>query len=99
VITYTNISTVQSGSGTNSILNANNIVITEDGAALTNNWASTTTAVPSTATDPTLGAVITFFVGNTPTLTTDPAVNKYIDTIPTLAPGGSGTLTFQRQVK
>jgi hypothetical protein len=80
-------------------LNANNIVITEDGAALTNNWASTTTAVPSTATDPTLGAVITFFVGNTPTLTTDPAVNKYIDTIPTLAPGGSGTLTFQRQVK
>ena len=99
VITYTNLSTAQSGSGTNSILNANNIVITEDGAALTNNWGTTTTAVPSTAADPTLGAVITFFVGNTATLTTDTAVNKYIDTIPTLAPGGSGTLTFQRKVK
>jgi hypothetical protein len=99
VITYSNISTAQAGSGTNSILNANNIVITEDGFALTNNWGTTTTAVPSTAADPTLGAVITFFVGNTPTLTTDPAVNKYIDTIPTLAPGGTGSLTFQRRVK
>jgi hypothetical protein len=98
VVTYINISTVASGVG-NSILNANNIIITEDGFALTNNWGSTTTAVPSTAADPTLGAVITFFVGNTPTLTTDPAVNKYIDTIPTLAPGGTGSLTFQRQVK
>ena len=98
VITYSNVSTAQSGSGTNSILNANNIVITEDGAALTNNWAATTTAVPSTAVD-SLGSVISFFVGSTATLTTDTAVNKYIDTIPTLAPGGTGTLTFQRKVK
>jgi hypothetical protein len=99
VVTYTNISTPNSGNGANVILNANNIVITEDGAALPNNWAPFTTNVASTAVDATAGAVITYFVGATPSVTTDTAITKYVDSISTVAPGVSGSLTFQRKVK
>ena len=97
VITYTNISTAASGSG-NVILNANNIVITEDGAVLPNNWATFTTNVISSAVDATAGAVITYFVNGTASATTDPAITRYIDKVPTLAPAGVGTFTFQRKV-
>ncbi|OYQ63615.1 hypothetical protein B9G53_16030 [Pseudanabaena sp. SR411] len=97
-ITYSNISTPASGIG-NVILNANNIVITEDGAAGTNNWATTTFNVASTAADATAGAVITFFNGATPTTTTDVNVTRYLDSIPTIAPGANGVFTFQRRVR
>jgi len=110
LLSYTNISTPASGSG-NVVLNANNIVITEDGAAAPNNWATTTLNVPSTArvdqdgtqpipnTVPTYNAVITFFTGATATTTTDPTVTKYLDSIPTLTPSQTGYFKFQRQVK
>jgi hypothetical protein len=49
LLTYRNVSTPASGTS-NVILNANDIVITEDGAAGTNNWAATTLNVPSSAT-------------------------------------------------
>ena len=96
-ITYNNISTPASGTG-NVILNANNIVITEDGAAGTNNWATTTFNVPSTAVDSTTG-VITYFNGVTATTPTDVNVTRYLDSIPTVAPGANGTFTFQRRVR
>lgn len=95
-ITYENISTPPTGTG-NVILNANNIVITEDGAAAPNNWAGFTVNVPSTAADSTTGT-ITYFVGGTASTTTDPAITRYLDSIPTLAPAGSGQFTFQRQL-
>ncbi len=107
LLTYENISTPASGSS-NVVLNANNIVITEDGAASPNNWATTTFNVPNSATVvlnaaggavSSFGAVITFFNGLTPLSTTDPAVNKYIDSIPTLTPGQQGFFRFQRVVK
>ena len=97
-VTYSNISTPNSGSG-NVILNANNIVITEDGAAGTNSWATTTLNVASTAADATAGAVITYFNGVTATTTTDVNVTRYLDSIPTLAPNANGIFTFQRVVK
>lgn len=97
VITYRNISTAASGSG-NVVLNANNITITEDGAVLPNNWATFTTNVISSAVDATAGAVITYFVNGTVSATTDPAITRYIDKVPTLAPAGFGTFTFQRKV-
>ena len=81
------------------VLNANNIVITEDGAAGTNNWATTTFNVASTATDATVGAVITYFNGVTATTTTDVNVTRYLDSIPTLAPNANGIFTFQRVVR
>ena len=97
-ITYSNISTPLTGTG-NVVLNANNIVITEDGAAGTNNWATTTFNVASTATDATVGAVITYFNGVTATTTTDVNVTRYLDSIPTLAPNANGIFTFQRVVR
>jgi len=107
LLTYTNISTPASGSA-NVILNANNIVITEDGATLPNNWATTTLNVPSTATvaqnaagaaTATFSAVITFFNGATAVTTVDPNVTRYLNSIPTLTPGQTGFFRFQRTVK
>jgi hypothetical protein len=102
------------------VLNAANTTITENGTIGSggNNWALDNAApagvidtsnVASSATDPTSGAVITFFSGAGPnptglattttsgtTAATD--VSKYVDTIGTIAPGGSGTFTFQRKL-
>jgi hypothetical protein len=119
-VSYTNISLPQAA-GTNSVvLNAANTTITEDGTIGSggNNWALDNAApagvidtsnVASSATDPTVGAVITFFsgVGPNPTGsatttsvgTTQAAdVTKYVDTVGTIAPGASGTFTFQRKL-
>ncbi len=107
LLTYKNISTLAIGTA-NVVLNANNIVITEDGATLPNNWATTTLNVPSTATvaldaagvaTPTYSAVITFFNGATAVTTVDPNVTRYLDSIPSLTPGQTGFFRFQRQVK
>jgi hypothetical protein len=95
-ITYRNLS--RSG-GTNTVtLPANNLVITEDGSAGTNNWAASTIdpKYPATATgsavDP-LG-VITVTTGGTPT-----DIQSYVDTVGTVAPGATGNFTFQRKIK
>jgi len=76
-IRYTNISTPSVGSG-NVILNASNVVITEDGTGTTlgsisNNWAKSlavggaifTSHVTGSATDSGTGSTITFFAGAT----------------------------------
>ena len=109
LLTYRNISTPASGTS-NVILNANDIVITEDGAAGTNNWATTTLNVANTATvaldgtipgaaTPTFNAVITFFNGAAAATTVDPNVTRYLNSIPTLTPGQQGFFRFQRRVK
>jgi hypothetical protein len=95
-ITYKNISTT---GGTNNVtLPANNLVIVEDGSAGNNNWAASTldpkypTPATGTAVDP-LGT-ITVTTGGTPT-----DIQVYNDTVNTVAPGSTGTFTFQRKIK
>jgi hypothetical protein len=116
VIQYKNISEPQPANGSNNgLLNAGNVVITEDGTVNSNNWAKDnpptnslidTSHVANSAQDS--GGTITFFSGDpatTPatnatsgnTAATD--VTKYIDTLSNpVAPGASGTFTFQRKV-
>jgi len=85
-VTYTNVS---SSGGTNNVtLTATNIVITEDGAAAPNNWATHTDHVVG-ATDSLGGTITGDAVGS----------NLLTDTIASLAPGQSGVFTFRRQIK
>lgn len=85
-ITYQNIS---STGGTGSVtLTATNVVITENGATLPNNWATYTNHVIG-ASD-TLGGTITGDALGSNALT---------DTIASLAAGQSGIFTFKRQIK
>ncbi|MBW4423036.1 MAG: hypothetical protein KME50_00845 [Nostoc desertorum CM1-VF14] len=112
-IRYRNISEVQPTDGSNnSILTANNVVITEDGALSTtvgdglNNWALDrdnngqidTSNVPGSATDSSVGATINFFNGNTTTDTSNVDVTRYVDNAGNVAPGGEQTFIFQRRV-
>ncbi|MFN6475753.1 hypothetical protein [Nostoc sp. DedQUE07] len=112
-IQYTNISDPQSGTG-NVILNANKVVITEDGTKLPNNWALDNDASGQIDTSNIVGsakdsgtATIQFFSGNPATnsgidqtgTTANTDVAKYIDTVTgTIAPGIQRTFTFQRKV-
>ena len=85
-ISYSN---VASTGGTNNVtLTASNIVITENGAAAPNNWATYTDHVVG-ASD-TLGGTITGDALGSTLLT---------DTIATLGAGQSGVFTFKRQIK
>jgi hypothetical protein len=125
-VTYTNIANDPTGAGIgNVILNAANTTITEDGTIGSggNNWALDNAApagvidtsnVASSATDPRVGAVITFFSGAGPnpngaaTTTTSGTtqatdVTKYVDTVGTVGPATTdatpnGTFTFQRKL-
>jgi hypothetical protein len=98
-ITYKNLSTPNAGTSLG--LPANTLAITEDGNIVGgNNWAATTTdpkyptpAIGS-AVDITVGAAITVTTGGTPT-----DIVKYVDTIAAVAPGSTGTFTFQRKIK
>jgi hypothetical protein len=84
-ITYTNVATATGGAGSVK-LTANNLTITENGAAGGNNWA-TYTSPTGTPTDP----------GGSLTLTGTP-VTSIQDLVATVAAGASGTLTFQRTI-
>jgi hypothetical protein len=112
-ITYTNISTVPSGSG-NGLLNAVDVVITEDGTALPNNWATDMDGNGSLDTSNVVGsaadsgpATITYFSGATGTTsspdqsgtTAATDVTKYINTVTNaVIPGESRTFTFRRRI-
>ncbi len=85
-ITYTNVSST--GGVNNITLTATNIVITEDGATLPNNWATFTDHVVG-ATDSLGGGITGDSVGS----------NLLTDTVPSLGPGQSGVFTFRRQIK
>ncbi|MEO0826793.1 MAG: hypothetical protein AAFY20_05420 [Cyanobacteria bacterium J06639_14] len=110
-VTYTNISETASGSN-NVVLNAENVVINEDGTDGGNNWALDndnnsvidTSNVPGSATDSN-GGTITYYSGapaNTPTGDTSGSdantdVTRYVDQVPGLVgPGESGSLIFRR---
>jgi hypothetical protein len=84
-ITYTNVATATGGAGSVK-LTANNLTITENGAAGGNNWA-TYTSPTGTPTDP----------GGSLTLTGSP-VTSIQDLVATVAAGATGTLTFQRTI-
>jgi hypothetical protein len=88
VVNYTNVAAATAGSG-NVDLVATNVILTEDGSASPNNWASLTTAVPGGASD-TLGGAITGDISGSTLLR---------DTISKLDPGQSGTFTFKRIIK
>jgi hypothetical protein len=85
-IAYDNVSST-GGTG-NSTLTASNVLITEDGSAAPNNWATFTDHVVG-ATD-TLGGTITGDTLGSTVLT---------DLVLTLAPGQSGVFTFRRVIR
>ena len=104
-ITYTNVSTAPAGTG-NVTLNANNIVITEDGTTAPNNWAvdqdrnnviDTSNVVGSARSS---SGTITFAPGADQTGTSQTAdVTRYVNNVGApVAPGASGTFTFQRKI-
>ncbi len=106
-ISYQNISTAANGSG-NTILNANNFKLIEDGAAAigspatsTNNWAANTLHQQNTLASQ---GTVNYFSGLGALVgTTDQAdgndVGKYENIVPTVAPAGQGTFQFRRVVK
>ena len=84
-VTYTNVANITFGVGSVT-LSANNLVITEDGAAAPNNWASNTNHIDATAT---LGTVS----NNAPLNTV------FTNNVLSLAPGSSGTFTIRRTIQ
>lgn len=110
-ITYTNISEAQPTGGSSVILNAKNVVITEDGTLSTiagdgkNNWAKDndrdgnmdTSHVSGSASDSKSGTIEYTKVSGSGT-NADSDITKYVDTVTNVAPGTEGTFTFQRKV-
>jgi hypothetical protein len=112
-IRYQNISDAQAGTG-NVILNADKVVITEDGTQVPNNWALDndvsgqidTSNIVGSATD-SGASTIQFFSGNPATspgidqtgTTVNTDITKYVNTTTgQVAPGIARTFTFQRKV-
>ncbi|WP_052128319.1 hypothetical protein [Neosynechococcus sphagnicola] len=97
-ITYTNIATA-TGVGSVS-LTASGLVINENGASGSNNWAAFTTHQLGTVVSPV--TPLQFFNGATLLGTSDPAtgttVTRYVNSPGTVNPGSTGTFTFQRKV-
>ena len=88
VLTYSNVTAAAAGTG-NVDLPATNLVLTENGSAAPNNWASTTTHVVGSASDSRGG-----------TITGDTAGSSLLtDTIPSLPPAATGTFRFRRVIK
>jgi hypothetical protein len=112
-IRYKNISDAQAGTG-NVILNANKVVITEDGTQTPNNWALDNDGNTQIDTSNVVGSAkdsgastIQFFSGNPANssgidqtgTTVTTDVTKYVDTATgQIAPGVQRTFTFQRKV-
>jgi hypothetical protein len=94
-ITYTNIMTVPAAGSNSSALTATSLVISEDGSAGGNNWATYTTQVTSPAPSITsAGATVTDGSGNPVTSLT----NFLKGNVPSLAPGETGTFSFRRLI-
>ena len=97
-ITYKNISI---SGGTNNVgLPANNLVITENGSTLPNNWFGTTID-PKYPTNGGVGSAVD--AGGTITVTTSGApadIQEYKNTVVKVDPGSAGgTFVFQRKIK
>jgi hypothetical protein len=87
VLAYSNVTTA-AGTG-NVNLTATNVVLTEDGNAPPNNWATTTTHVAGSASDSRGGTITGDAVGST----------LLTDTVPSLPPAATGTFRFKRVIK
>ncbi|MCC5616135.1 hypothetical protein LC605_13875 [Nostoc sp. CHAB 5836] len=112
-IRYKNISDAEAGTG-NVILNANKVVITEDGTKLPNNWARDNDSNTQIDTSNVVGSAqdsgastIQFFSGDPANssgidqtgTTVTTDVTKYVNTATgQVAPGVQRTFTFQRKV-
>ena len=83
-VTYTNVSS-SNGDANCVKLTANNLVITEDGLAGSNNWGTYTTH-NGTASDSGSGTVVVV------------SATAYTDTVVTVAPGASAVFTFKRSI-
>ena len=83
-ITYTNVSS-SNGDANCVKLTANNLVITEDGLAGSNNWGTYTTH-NGTASDSGSGTVVVV------------SATAYTDTVATVAPGASAVFMFKRSI-
>jgi hypothetical protein len=94
-ITYSNVSDIAPNGSDSVALNAQNIIITEDGAANGNSWSTTTTHKATSADDSSTG-ILTFNNGTKTNI--DPTITVYTDKIGTLVPQGSGTFSFTRIV-
>ncbi|HYE12850.1 MAG TPA: hypothetical protein VD968_00220 [Pyrinomonadaceae bacterium] len=96
-IQYENVSLAQ-GTGSGSVtLTASNVVISEKGDEGSNNWATHTTQVVGGGQDPTDSTTGVITDGNSG-LGVTAATNWLKDTIPSVAPGASGTFTFRRRI-
>jgi hypothetical protein len=93
-VKYTNVSEAGTASGSVG-LTANNLVITENGAAGTNNWATYTTRVAGQEFDYTGASGTTAGTG---TVAFNSGTGVYTDTIATLAPGAVGRFVFKRTI-
>jgi hypothetical protein len=94
-ITYTNIMTAPAAGSNSSALTATSLVITEDGSAGGNNWATYTTQVTAPAPSiSTGGGTVTDGAGN-PVIST---TNVLRGNVPSLAPGETGTFQFRRLI-
>lgn len=95
-ITYTNVTGGNGSGANNGLLTATTVVISEDGSAGTNNWAANTTMVLVPApSDSTTGVITDGVTSGAVTA----ATNFLKDTIPSLAPGATGTFSFRRTIK
>ena len=93
-ITYSNVSVAGGGAGCVDLV-ASNVVISEDGSAAPNNWASTTTQVLSPAPSDSNGGTITD--GNTNGAVT--AATTFLkDAAGTVNPGVSRAFVFRRRI-
>jgi hypothetical protein len=100
-ITYTNISTPASSAVSGSVLlNANSLVINENGVAAPNNWATTTTHEAGTVAEP--GTTVNYFNGASNLGDADPtsgqSVTRYVNTVGTLTGGDTGAFSFRRKI-
>lgn len=94
-ITYTNVMAAPPAGSNSSALTATGLVITEDGSAGGNNWATFTTQVTSPMPSvSTAGGTVTDGTGNPVTSLT----NVLKGNVPNLAPAETGTFRFRRLI-
>jgi hypothetical protein len=95
-ISYKNIS--EAGGTDSVILNAKDLVITENGSTGNNTWFSKTIdpKYPTPANGSAVGTSVTVTTKANGTVTD---IEQYEDAIASVAPGGTGTFTFKRQIK
>lgn len=94
-ITYSNVSVGGGGAGCVDLV-ASNVVISEDGSAAPNNWASTTTQVTSPAPSDSNGGTIT---DGTTNGAVSPTTTFLKDAAGTVNPGASKAFVFRRRIK